>query len=397
MTEALEALEEGREREVRTRLAEIKSYLASWETEQQLYGGNIMTPMIERFKEKSNFIQATLTEYFGDVNMRSIRVSDDFSSRVSGHIIEMLNKWSSKTTPSYVDAGAYDALRSYTDGDFDTVNESLRKGGALTLSDEELVRDLTTLMRTIEDPFIVYRGVKERVRNERGEKVQAGDVLHLDSFTSTSRNPLTALPFSRRSENGRAMSFMEILPSKNAKAISLDNEDTKYEEDETLFGLGQLLIIDKVYENVHVDFGFGPELIGQYIVARLEPSTVGASKVGKVQAGTTQVEEEIRSALNSFGKLHASLRGLLTAKKNAEIAEHVDRISGLYMRTLDELSTKQDSSTGVHLQELYAELTSLKGAFVPESPSEIFLRNSVLKVERALGQWRMLHRAVNSL
>ena len=49
-------------------------------------------------------------------------------------------------------------------------------------------------------------------------------------------------------------SMIEILPHSSARAISIANEDSEYDEHETVFEYGQKLVIEKVfYDRVAID------------------------------------------------------------------------------------------------------------------------------------------------
>ena len=221
------------------------------------------------------------------------RLSDLWTSEHVSEVIKDLEegKYIPQRAPSYQDASEHVEIRAYLGLDAYQLNVQLRAGKPLSTEYQNLVNALEKLMHPVQEQVVVYRGMPGRLEVRLGDfetrSVQAGDILSINSFMSTSRNPMTAFEFV--GAESETSTFLEIIPMATARAITLANDDTdSYNEDETIFGLIQELVIKEVYENWEVPFGgqfYGSAVVGQYIVATLRPRATGGRRVQKAPPG----------------------------------------------------------------------------------------------------------------
>ena len=134
-----------------------------------------------------------------------------------------------------------------------------------------VVNRISKVMKPSEKPQKLYRGIPHELEPQSGFKnVRVGDVLTLDTFTSTSRNPITAAGFS--TVDGQPDStFIEIDVPEGARMTTFSNQNTDYNEFETLLDMGQQMEILEAHYGVYVpdDEGLSPQRVGTYIKARI--------------------------------------------------------------------------------------------------------------------------------
>ena len=132
--------------------------------------------------------------------------------------------------PTYVNPHTNDALAQYV-------------GSVGEEEDEEEIKPDSRSMQQLFGPLHqsqqVYRGIKLSPE-ELGLVV--GQAVKLEKFTSTSRRPDVALGFT--SDMGV---LLEIRAGRDALGITLDDEDTGYDESETILGLGQDFQVDSIH------------------------------------------------------------------------------------------------------------------------------------------------------
>ena len=94
-------------------------------------------------------------------------------------------------------------------------------------------------------PQTLYRGIPEQILNDDGDAAEEGQIITLKGFTSTSRDPILAQALSG------GVSFVEVLTDKDTLGITLSNDDTQFEEDETLLNFGQKFYVEKRETNLN--------------------------------------------------------------------------------------------------------------------------------------------------
>ena len=133
----------------------------------------------------------------------------------------------------------------------------------------QMIKTISSLMKPIGGRGVVYRCMpynqetgKSRLLNSEGNVAGTGDILPVDSFTSTSRNPLKALRFA-----GIEGDILEIQVDEDTRGISMSTADTFHDEEETLLDAGQSLEIVDVIEGSKVSHRFISNV--RYIKAKM--------------------------------------------------------------------------------------------------------------------------------
>jgi len=145
-----------------------------------------------------------------------------------------------------------------------------RYGPIVTRRHKETIKEMVTLFKSIEEPYVVYRGMKGPLLTSEGQEAQLGDELWVDGFMSASRS----LAFAAEcvvEEFGEAAILLEVLPTPQAETITLDNEVNGRKEYESVFNVGQKVRIERVITDHGADF---PPMnkIAAYFVATLAPA-----------------------------------------------------------------------------------------------------------------------------
>ena len=145
--------------------------------------------------------------------------------------------------PSYAHAGNNFLLRAYMNSKFASVNEDLRFGDRLEDDSQQVTEGLLKLMKPLEKPQMLYRGIPGDVFEEE----DIGTVFDIDSFMSTSRDPRVAFNFSRHKLiDDEIGTILELSVDGSTYGITTANGDTQMSEDETILEYGQKMRIDSV-------------------------------------------------------------------------------------------------------------------------------------------------------
>ena len=177
------------------------------------------------------------------------------------------------------------SLVKYMLGDLWDLNKNMRDKD-LSHEDMDTVYNISSFMKPIKNPYTVYRGIRNKLLNDVGELVKPGDVVIMDGFVSTSRDPSVAVDFAGYDDPRIHKTFIEIKPTSNSYAITLDNKPlTLPPEYETLFGPGQKLRIESIEVDKAVYDGDLRKMANSYIVATLEPSVETNNSIQKAPPG----------------------------------------------------------------------------------------------------------------
>ena len=164
------------------------------------------------------------------------------------------------------------ALGAYTSIVSEALNRNMREaaygGAGLSELSHRVMDPMLSMAKALgEDVHTVYRGFGGGVDLPQGhvlaEELEVGQQLPIDSFMSTSRDPMMAKRFA-----GQAGMLMEIHPGEDTRGIILGNNFDNRAERETIFMPGQYLVVREVHQNVpSPDYSRQP--VGRYIVATL--------------------------------------------------------------------------------------------------------------------------------
>ena len=157
---------------------------------------------------------------------------------------------------SYFSLG-YEPINHYLNGGIDNLHSAFK---------DELVK-IESNMKPIEIPHTAYRGMNPGTMHNPAVKkmwqgMKAGDMLSVDAFMSTTRDPLIALD----DFAGETM-LLDIRPDPKAECMVLSDDDTLMGEEETLFNYGQSFVVDKVHRNIKI-YKYN---VGVYAIGRLIP------------------------------------------------------------------------------------------------------------------------------
>ena len=152
-------------------------------------------------------------------------------------------EWSSENEDDLRSPYTNDAFEHYTAEGYGQINNFVSKGeveGVGFLADDEEQEILTEFVASMVDEMYyisdvtLFRGAKVPIELEDGSLAQAGDVVTLDRFTSTSRSPSVAMNFAREV-------FLQIEATYGTTGIHMDSG-----EHETILEYGQRLRIDSI-------------------------------------------------------------------------------------------------------------------------------------------------------
>lgn len=166
-------------------------------------------------------------------------------------VIQSGKKFDAVNAPSFVDLAhpkdlRYSSLHQYVGNKFALVNTFMRKVSNILneigiQQAQGIIKDIKSLMVTIEEPQIVYRGLMGKMKNySTGELVQAGDIIKNDAFMSTSRNIITSLIFSDV-DQGEEATVIEIYAGSQTRGVTLNTP-----EYETILDSGQEFLIHSI-------------------------------------------------------------------------------------------------------------------------------------------------------
>ena len=273
-----------------------------------------------------------------------------------------------KKDSSYKDASEFGALQMYQNGDMDSDN--LRKGQGLSSFETQLVKELVSLMSPTSQKQKVFRGITGDLNDVSGDMYSEGDVVTIDAFTSTSRNPFTATSFmgiyNKVSENKTAV-FMEIDIPEGVHAITLDNEDSdEYKEDETILNIGQQFEItsvehDKDMSSVARFRGVGKDRDVKVTYMKLAAVPTGSSSSNLDENGKYKAGTDVRLT----GGLQNGLSGKVV---RYEEGGYLVELEGGYIRWANEewvlpsLGGKQSKSLERAYRAIYAALNVISKA-----------------------------------
>ena len=189
------------------------------------------------------------------------RMSEDFSAST---VIEALKDFDVEGEATYQNPSLNPGVESYLGDAHETMNELLTWGFVEPLDEDYLeelqnmVEDMAMDMSPIghDDYPVLYRGLDIGFRHQgpgMNYGVIEGDTFEISSFMSTSRNPTTALNFASSSVDAEPV-LVEIMPNASTRAMSISNNDTGFDEDETIIDFGQQLKVEKIIQNVTIPF-----------------------------------------------------------------------------------------------------------------------------------------------
>ena len=164
----------------------------------------------------------------------------------------------------------HSAIYDYTGNEYEGFNERMRKN-KLEPQDQIMMKRIQSAMKPIGESPILFRGMSGFPTDPETGRTKytfnEGEVLPLDTFTSTSRNPEVAIRFSDAHRPEKPSVVFEIHPDPNTKGIVLPDSTRAFlTEYETILDMGQKIQIEKVYDNIeaeHVEYN-PDELIEEY-------------------------------------------------------------------------------------------------------------------------------------
>ena len=159
-----------------------------------------------------------------------------------------VNHFDPTKEPSYVDDHNDSILTGYKQKQYEVINKALRnRDSKLSIDLQNSISHLIGLMKPIKTDQTLYRSMYSSFDGRSKDWVESmnpGDVLDIDAFMSTSRNPEVAGTFGNY--------FMELRLS-DPDVVGITTNDTdknNRQEFETIIGPGQKLRIDSIEENV---------------------------------------------------------------------------------------------------------------------------------------------------
>ena len=196
-------------------------------------------------------------------------ISSDFSMYSLQNARNIMRKYNEKEAPSYANVGEHRALQAYTASWHSEINKYMR-GEIQSITDEEkgMMQSLQELMTPMNEPLTLYRGIPESMLlDDDGRSVEEGKIVSLKSFTSTSRDPYRAFEFTKGG------TFIELRTNQHTEAITLSNDDTAFNEEETIVNAGQSIYIEEIHNARDLDLLdiFGDDFT-TYIVAAVVPN-----------------------------------------------------------------------------------------------------------------------------
>ena len=224
-------------------------------------------------------------------------------------------EFDAKFEDSYKNIGEYDSLLEYVKGDWSgAVNEMLREGIDIGEWDKKLLSEMQSLMSPINSHQVLFRGIKGYYEKPDGTDLKIGDEVPFDSFVSTSRDPRVAYGFIDgyvEEEQFDATTFIEIITDQSTLGITLSNEDTGFNEDETILNFGDRFVVEDIrneaylplreaYDNDFVDI---KNPVSQYLVIRMLPNEAAqAEEESKVNKSIARAYSAIDAALQVIYK-----------------------------------------------------------------------------------------------
>ena len=187
-----------------------------------------------------------------------------------------------KGEPSYVNPKEHmDGIGQYIGGVggelAEELNQRLRDGGLLPFSLQDVVTKIKEVMRPIERPQRLFRGMftGDPYSLMREGKHQAqfrkflieGNEVPIDAFMSTSRSPSHALEYTQTSMG--AGIFMEIETTPETVAATISSADEYTGESETLLDMNQKLRIMSVRDVSVRNVEYGEDYTVTYVQARV--------------------------------------------------------------------------------------------------------------------------------
>ena len=141
---------------------------------------------------------------------------------------------------------------------------------------QSTIKGLYSDMSAVKDSYVVYRGLPEQMKFRSGTMhyIEEGDEFKLDTFTSTTRSPETAIFFTNDRHGYAeepATTLVEIQLDPTTMALTLSNEDTKQIgllEHETIISPENEMRIVKILRNVKLGYG----VVENYVVAEMVPN-----------------------------------------------------------------------------------------------------------------------------
>ena len=266
----------------------------------------------EGVKDKESFI----SEFTQSFTM--LGFSDLDPERLTEFIEDNQYSWEefdAKFEDSYKNVGEYDSLLEYVKGGWsDAVNEMLREGIDIGEWDKKLLSEMQSLMSPINSHQVLFRGIKGYYEKPDGTDLKIGDEVPFDSFVSTSRDPRVAYGFIDgyvEEEQFDATTFIEIITDQSTLGITLSNEDTGFNEEETILNFGDRFVVEDIRDEVYLplreaydnDFVDIKNPVSQYLVIRMLPNEAAqAEEESKVNKSIARAYSAIDAALQVIYK-----------------------------------------------------------------------------------------------
>ena len=229
------------------------SMQGAWEEFKRLRAqGKPLREKVEQINQLQNEARRVLANKQGKSLMETAGLEFDFTAERIWELDELAGQFIAEDAPSYVNESNSMALGKYLDIGYGAMNLYVTTKGKLNVEWREFVEELKDLMVPLDQPQLVFRGIRDQLVNEQDEFVSEGDELILDKFSSTSRKVSTAYGFLIPSftASSRESTLIEIQTTSKTRGITTSNNDTGRVEDETILDYGQRVKVKSVRRNV---------------------------------------------------------------------------------------------------------------------------------------------------